>query len=339
MTPTEYAYLNFGQGDPAYEPISFPEFISLEHVYSFDPVPKELTPEEAKYVIGGQGNLWTEYIASPDAAEYQLFPRMLAIAEDVWTRPENKNYADFLRRLSAQYPRLDKENVNYRIPEPEGLRNIVLGNDLNTTVELTPAVDGAKIYYTTDGSAPSESSTLYNKPIELSLKQGDRVDLKTIEVLPNGRKSYVYAATILGRNYLSATDLAEKRQGVTYAFSANGTIASGETRGLGFQQFAKFGDLKQPFAASFDGFLNVAADGIYEFQTDAIWDTAIYVDGEKVIDSRGTKDRAVTSGVIPLRAGHHRISLRYNHHGGDPVFRVRWGVKGQGLRGLGDLVH
>jgi hexosaminidase len=339
MTPTEYAYLNFGQGDPAYEPISFPEFISLEHVYSFDPVPKELTPEEAKYVIGGQGNLWTEYIASPDAAEYQLFPRMLAIAEDVWTRPENKNYADFLRRLSAQYPRLDKENVNYRIPEPEGLRNIVLGNDLNTTVELTPAVDGAKIYYTTDGSAPSESSTLYNKPIELSLKQGDRVDLKTIEVLPNGRKSYVYAATILGRNYLSATDLAEKRQGVTYAFSANGTIASGEARGLGFQQFAKFGDLKQPFAASFDGFLNVAADGIYEFQTDAIWDTAIYVDGEKVIDSRGTKDRAVTSGVIPLRAGHHRISLRYNHHGGDPVFRVRWGVKGQGLRGLGDLVH
>ena len=52
---------------------------------------------------------------------------MLALAEDLWSRPENKNYADFLRRLTTQLPRLDKQNVNYRIPEPAGLQNMVLG--------------------------------------------------------------------------------------------------------------------------------------------------------------------------------------------------------------------
>ena len=63
MTPTDFAYFDFGQGDPAYEPINIGNYLTLEKVYSFDPVPKELSPDEAKYIIGGQGNVWTEYIA------------------------------------------------------------------------------------------------------------------------------------------------------------------------------------------------------------------------------------------------------------------------------------
>jgi hexosaminidase len=348
MTPSDFAYFDYGQGDPAYEPINIGNYTTLEKVYSFDPVPKELSPEDAKYIIGGQANVWTEYIATPEKVEYMVFPRMLALAEDLWTQPENKNFADFERRLSAQFARMDKENVNYRIPEPDGLHNMALGSNLSTTVELKPAIDGAKIYYTTDGSAPDERSTLYEKPIQLTLKQNERVDLKTIEILPNGRKSYVYAATILGRDYLSPTELTEKRPGVTYAFSmpsvnnsAEPLLVSGETRATGFQQFTRFGDLKQPFTVSFDGFINIPADGVYEFQTDAIWDARVTIDGEKLIGSTGTKDRAVTSAVVPLKAGYHRISLGYGHHGGNAVFRVRYGIKGQGLRAIGggELAH
>src|SRR6185436_5492719 len=158
-------------------------------------------------------------------------------------------------------------------------------------------------------------------------------------VLPSGRKSSVYAATLFRRDYLQPTELTEKRQGVTYAFavppkdaSNQPMLLSGESRTSGFQQFAKLADLKQPFTASFDGYINVIADGVYEFQTDAIWDAAIVVDGEKVVDYTGTKDRTVRSSVVPLRAGYHKVSLRYNHRGGDPVFRVRYGIKGQGLR-------
>ena len=126
MTPTDFAYLDYGQGDPAYEPLNIGGYLPLEKVYSFEPVPKELTAEEAKYILGGQGNIWTEYLKTPEAVEYMAFPRMLALSEVVWSRAEDKNFDDFQRRLGAQFPRLDKQNVNYRIPPPAGLRNMVL---------------------------------------------------------------------------------------------------------------------------------------------------------------------------------------------------------------------
>ena len=348
MTPTDFAYFDYGQGDPAYEPINIGNYLTLEKVYSFDPVPKELTADEAKYVIGGQGNVWTEYMATPEKVEYMVFPRMLALAEDVWTAPENKNYGDFLQRLSGQFARLDKQDVNYRIREPVGLQNMVVGTGANPVIELKPSIDGAKIFYTLDGSTPDEKSTLYEKPINVDIKQGQRVDLKTVTVLPFGRKSSVYAATILARDYLPSTELTEKRAGATYAFlipaidaSVQQMLFSGETKATGFQQFAKFGDLKQPFCVSFDGYINIPADGIYEFQTDSIWEAGVIVDGERLIDVAGTKDRGVNSAVVPLKAGYHRIGLRYNHRGGNAVFRVRYGIKGQGLRAIGggELVH
>src|SRR5207245_1761480 len=69
MTPGEFAYFDHGQGDPAYEPINIGGYLPLDKVYAFDPVPKELGPAEAKYVIGGQANMWTEYLPTPESVE------------------------------------------------------------------------------------------------------------------------------------------------------------------------------------------------------------------------------------------------------------------------------
>ncbi|MBV9242786.1 MAG: family 20 glycosylhydrolase, partial [Acidobacteria bacterium] len=117
MSPTEFAYFDYRQGDAAKEPVGQPWYLPLEKVYSFDPLPKELSPDEAKYILGGQGNVWTEYMKTPQQVEYMVFPRMLAMAEDLWSMPENKNYADFRRRLDAQFPRLDKQGIKYRRSE------------------------------------------------------------------------------------------------------------------------------------------------------------------------------------------------------------------------------
>jgi hexosaminidase len=144
MTPTDFVYFDYGQGDPAYEPLNIGSYVPLEKVYSFDPVPKELTEEEAKYVIGGQANIWTEYIKTPSHVEYMAFPRMLALSEVLWSRPEDKSYADFQRRLHHQLARLDAQGVNYRIPEPGGLRNIVTADE-RVAIELEPAA-GTRIH-------------------------------------------------------------------------------------------------------------------------------------------------------------------------------------------------
>ena len=107
-------------------------------------------------------------------------------------------------------------------------------------------------------------------------------------------------------------------------------------------QFANQGvDLKQPFAVTYDGYVRVPVDGVYEFQVDSTWDATVVLGGGMIINDDGTKDRKVKSAIVPLKAGLHKISIRYNHHGGDAAFRFRFGIKGQGLRqaGGGEFVH
>ncbi len=347
MTPTDYVYFDYGQGDPAYEPLNIGSYVPLEKVYSFEPVPKELTADEAKYIIGGQANIWTEYLKTPAAVEYMAFPRMLALSEVLWSKPEDKNYTDFLSRLNAQLPRLDAQNVNYRIPEPSGLANVIT-EDEKVSVELAPTT-GTSIRYTTDGSTPDETSALYERPIELSLKPRGVVTLKTIVISPNGRKSSIYAATIIRDTMREAVEVADPKQGVKYELfiprgdgSGEGDRRTGETKSISLNQFANQGvDLKQPFAVTYDGYLNIPADGLYEFQVDSTWDATIVLAGGMIIDDVGTKDRKVKSAIVPLKKGLHRISIRYNHRGGDAAFRFRYGIKGQGLRqaGGGEFVH
>ncbi len=351
MTPTDYCYFDYGQGDPANEPLNIGGYLPLEKVYSYDPVPKELTADEAKYVIGVQANIWTEYLPTPASVEYMGFPRMLALAEVAWSTPEKKDFADFSKRLGANFAYLDKQNVNYRIPEPVGLKNAVVGADGKATVELWPAA-GTKIYYTTDGTTPDEKSRIYNKPIAFELKQNEKAELKTVVANSKGRKSVVYGATLIRHEMFPAEGSGERRPGVRFEIwtTPNVPIFSGETKTIQLTQFLNQSretfkefsiDPKSPFNVTFDGFINVPVDGVYEFQIDSTWGASLDIGDGMIIDEKGTKDRTVKSAVIPLKAGLHDIGLRYSHGGGEMFFRVRYGLKGQGLRqiGGGDLVH
>jgi hexosaminidase len=344
MTPTDFAYLDYGQGDPAYELLNIGGYLPLEKVYQFDPIPKELTAEEAKYVIGGQANIWTEYIETGDKVEYMAFPRILAIAESVWSTPENKNFADFKRRLAAHLPLLDRQNVNYRIPEPEGLQNIVTDKE-KTLITITPPA-GTKVFYTIDGSTPDERSALYTRPFEVTLADDSSATIKTVVQPPTGRKSVVYTATVVRGAMREPVTLTESKPGVNYSLvvptdSGEPKTTTGETRSIFLTQFEKQIDLKIPFGVQYDGYLKVAADGVYELQVDSTWDATLVLGGKMVINEAGTKDRKMKSVVVPLKAGLHKISLRYNHRGGDAHFRFRVGIKGQGLRqiGGGEMVH
>ncbi|CAN5606803.1 hypothetical protein BH18ACI3_BH18ACI3_13800 [soil metagenome] len=143
-------------------------------------------------------------------------------------------------------------------------------------------------------------------------------------------------------------ELAESKQGLNYELfiprgdSGEGERKKGETKSIFLNQFANQGiDLKQPFAVTFDGYLAVPVDGLYEFQVDSTWDATVVLVGGMIIDDIGTKDRKVKSAIVPLRKGLHKVSLRYNHRGGDAALRFRWGIKGEGLRqaGGGEFVH
>ncbi len=118
MTPTSHMYFDYYQSeDSSGEPLAIGGYLPLEKVYSFEPVPPELTETEARHVLGAQGNLWTEYIATPDHAEYMAYPRALALAEVAWSPKASRDWAGFRNRLPAQLARLEALGVNFRSPE------------------------------------------------------------------------------------------------------------------------------------------------------------------------------------------------------------------------------
>ena len=102
MTPNSHVYLDHYQGDTIQEPLAIGGFSPLERVYAFEPVPPELTNAEAVHVLGGQGNVWTEYMATTEYVEYMLLPRLLALSEVVWSPQEARDWESFLARRPAQ---------------------------------------------------------------------------------------------------------------------------------------------------------------------------------------------------------------------------------------------
>lgn len=115
MTPTDFMYIDYYQSkDKENEPLAIGGFLPVEKVYSYEPIPVELTSDEARYILGVQTNLWTEYVATTKKAEYMLLPRLQAQAEVAWTKKELKNYESFIKRLETDYKRLEKLGINYR---------------------------------------------------------------------------------------------------------------------------------------------------------------------------------------------------------------------------------
>jgi len=114
MSPTSYCYFDYYQGPPENEPLAIGGMLTLKKVYSFEPAPEELSEKEKKHILGGQANLWTEYIPDPKQAEYMIFPRIATLSEAVWTPKEIKKWSDFSRRIKSHYKRYDIMGINYR---------------------------------------------------------------------------------------------------------------------------------------------------------------------------------------------------------------------------------
>ena len=113
MAPEPWCYFDWAYSDDSREPLAIRSAISVEQVYSLEPVPDDLEKDLEDRVIGAQCQLWTEYVVTPQHAEYMYFPRMCALAEVAWGGMD-RDWGDFERRLAAHLPRLDALGVNYR---------------------------------------------------------------------------------------------------------------------------------------------------------------------------------------------------------------------------------
>ena len=113
MTPESPCYFNFYQGPQNEEPLAFDAYNPLNKVYEFDPVVSTMTPDQAKHVLGGQANLWAEFLSTPSASEYMIFPRLAALSETLWSPKESRNWNDFTTRLASLLQRYNYLGINY----------------------------------------------------------------------------------------------------------------------------------------------------------------------------------------------------------------------------------
>lgn len=170
MTPGQ-TYLDAYQSNPTTQPEAIGGYLPLQRVYGYEPVPAALSAHQAKHVMGTQANLWTEYMPTTYQVEYMAYPRAIALAEVAWTAKEKKDYTDFQRRLQYHYRLLQRNNVNYY--RPSNIITIAAEPDYEKKQDLVSFVSEQfkpEIRYTTDGSEPTATSQLYEKPFYTSGK-------------------------------------------------------------------------------------------------------------------------------------------------------------------------
>lgn len=169
MTPTSYLYFDYYQtNDTKDEPLAIGGYVPIEKVYSFDPVPAELTVEQAKHIIGTQANLWVEYILDGPHVEYMVLPRMAALSEIQWTEPVKKNLDQFYGRLANLVELYKKYGYNYA----KHITNVSIRSQVDTEKGVINSTlttyDNVAIHYTLDGTDPTKNSLKYSAPIEVS---------------------------------------------------------------------------------------------------------------------------------------------------------------------------
>ena len=162
MTPTTFAYLDYNQGEASVDP---PIYAGLraKKSYSFEPVPEGV---DAKYILGGQGNLWTEQIPNLRYAEYMTYPRAWALSEVYWSPKSKKNWDNFSQRMESRFDRADIADVNYSRAIYDAIIKINRKNG-KLMLEMEGEVPNLDIYFTTDDTMPDDHSTKYTGAVEL----------------------------------------------------------------------------------------------------------------------------------------------------------------------------
>jgi hexosaminidase len=332
MTPTSHLYFDYLQGDTVQEPLGIGGFLPLEKVYSFEPIPAELSAAEARRVLGAQANLWTEYVATEEHAEYMLNPRLLALSEVVWSPAEGRDFRDFARRLPWHLQRMDALGIRYRIPDVLGLERDALTLEKKARVELAAAAAGV-VRYTLDGTEPIASSPAYVRPLELDVEKG-AVTVSARLFTEDGRAGPVRRATFrratprpaaLVDTPLEPGFLVDLFQG---SFRR---VADLERRGQEPVRREKVNGTTLPdwvpeegFGLRFRGYLSVPEEGVYTFRLSSDDGAVLRFGGAAVVDHDGPHTLSDKVAQVALSRGIHPLELLYFQAGGGKALKLEW---------------
>ena len=320
MTPNSAMYFDFYQGDFLVEPFAWGAYAPISKTYAYEPVADTLkSMGKQDYILGVQGNLWSECLYTESQVEYQAYPRMLAVAEIGWSQPEKKNFEDFSRRLDNAAVRMDHHNINYHIPMPEqpngSYNHLAFLDTMSVSFTSTSPI---KMVYTVDGSEPTQSSAVYTKPLFFDASG----KIKIRSVLPSGKMSKVRTIELERQEYSTpvAAPKGELTQGLNLRIADVKCTYVKELENIKewkdsvLTQMPKIAHLRPNFfnnvvyhVAVADGYVKLPVDGIYQFKSD---NTRVWINGKLVVDNDNKPQIHSTSGrMLALRAGLYPIKV------------------------------
>ncbi|MGE0931735.1 family 20 glycosylhydrolase [Peijinzhouia sedimentorum] len=332
MTPGFALYFDHYQGDPQFEPTAIGGLSTLANVYSYHPIPAELSSEEQSHILGAQANVWTEYIPTSDHVEYMVFPRMLALSEVVWSGADKKNYEDFQSRLAYHLPLLDAKNINYRLPEPIGLGGNMVQMESSFELNLQSILPNAEIRYTLDGTLPDANSTLYTEPVAIDIPIDASLKVMAIAISEDGRQSAPAIGTFTRQDPLPGVQVEDVKNafGLTAQyfkqnFRTVSQLADAEpvtSYKLTIPQIPAE-VTEAVFGLKIDGIFVAKEAGIYEFELTSDDGSMLKIGNREVINHDGLHGSTARNGQIALEEGNHPIQILYFDAGGGYGLKLR----------------
>lgn len=319
MTPqNDGMYLDRFEGDYKIDPVTIGGKATIEDVYKYNPTPAVLVEKgKAHFIKGVQCNTWSEYMYTNDLREYRIYPRIIALAEIGWTQFDNKDYADFERRINNACVRLDGHGINYYIPQPEqpnGSCNFVAFTD-KASLEFTTSRP-IKVVYTTDGSDPTPEATVYESPIEFT----ETGVLKIRSVLPSGKMSPTRVITVEKQTPAPAMEAENKKPGLKMLVTDGMYLKTAdiptdaqwkESTIKGLQEITRVVKTDESmrgvnqYAAMASGYVDIPEDGVYYFSSDL---EEVWIDGKLLVSNEGkTKRFSNNDKSVALSKGLHEI--------------------------------
>ncbi len=168
MTPTSYMYFDYYQGPQNEEPLAWGGYIPLSKVYEFDPVVETMTPEQAKHVLGGQANVWSEQIKTAAHSQYMIYPRLAALSEAVWSPKESRDWDDFSKRILTLFERYEYLDINYAKSAYLVMADVQIDMDTKeASVSLKNEFTDADIRYSLNEDQLSDQAIKYTEPLKI----------------------------------------------------------------------------------------------------------------------------------------------------------------------------
>ncbi|MGN6177771.1 MAG: family 20 glycosylhydrolase [Mucilaginibacter sp.] len=305
-----------------------PDQNSVYNVYHFNPIPAGLTSDQAKRIIGAQANTWSERIPSEKRADYMIFPRITALAELLWTNNQG-DYDSFQQRLQSNYPRLDLLNVNYRLPDIEGLveQNVFVDKAILNPV---PPLPGLVIRYTTDGSLPDNTSAKLAKPLVITTDQ----NIRLAAFNTSGHRGDVYNLHYTREAMAPAVNNTNVSAGLSCAyyghFYKSTTLISGSPDTVCVVNNIEVPTMQKApsFGLKYNGFIDVPQDGVYSFYLTCDDGGILQIAGKTVVDNDGLHAPIEKSGQVALQKGLQPFVLNFIEGGGGYTLKLKYSFNG-----------